>query len=254
MGPHKKKQCKEVISWSRNSTGESICVVLQSADSGRTWRTRNGNPSCCWLLLTSQLGCGVSAFTVPCTGDGIIRGFKAKKKSCGVCIAWSDLHSFLVEGMNGLKEASAQMWTDFVCGNYLANRLKNSTGYAYCTVFAKPNIFLIKETFVTLTATWIAVNLRCLGVGFPKEGNVLLKNRNSDAWELVVVQQSFVLVSPPDAFELLCSAVWGRSQAIGFVFLWWAPCLLFGIFKQLFGSFLDSILCVAGLVRKETEV
>lgn len=40
------------------------------------------------------------------------------------------------------------------------------------------------------------MNLRCLGVGFPKEGNLLLKNTNYDAWELVVVRQSFVLVSP----------------------------------------------------------
>lgn len=122
--------------------------------------------------------------------------------------------------MNGLKEALAQMLTDFICGNYLPNKFKHSNGYAYCTVFAKPKIFLIKETSLTLSVTWITVNLRCLGVGFPKEGNLLLKSTNYDAWELVVVQQSFVLVSPPRAFELLCSAVWGRSQAIGFVLLW----------------------------------
>lgn len=99
--------------------------------------------------------------------------------------------------MNGLKEALAQMLTDFIRGNYLPNKFKHSNGYAYCTVFAKPKPFLIKETFLTPSVTWITVNLRCLAVGFPKEGNLLLKNTNYDAWELVVVQQSFVLVSPP---------------------------------------------------------
>lgn len=49
--------------------------------------------------------------------------------------------------MKGLKEALAQMLTDFICSNYLPNKFKHSSGYAYCAVFAKPKIFVIKETF-----------------------------------------------------------------------------------------------------------